>query len=114
MRVKALDALRAAFKDYIKVAGLAIIMDEEKVLPCATCQSGRACLICSTTRSFIVPAGRHTGTPVGPMRPGFGCCDWPAQHLPGALQGNPCSEAQLTHLTGSLNGLLPAHRTRTW
>ena len=31
-RIQALDALRAAFKDYIKVTGLAIIMDEEKVL----------------------------------------------------------------------------------
>ena len=33
VRVKSLDVLRAAFKDYIKVSGLAIIMDEEKACP---------------------------------------------------------------------------------
>ena len=36
-RIHALDALKAAFRAYIKKAGLALIMDEEKARPFRAC-----------------------------------------------------------------------------
>ena len=44
-RVGALDALRAAFREYIKAMGLALIMDEEKVSVCPSTYAPGSALV---------------------------------------------------------------------